>query len=501
MQDKSIQLSVENIGPIERKTVEFRFGVNVIQGRNGAGKSTLLRCAESYATGKPMDLSVRDGESVGRVAGPGAELTVRRRCVATGEAEVVLVGGQNNASLVVTGGHFKDAEVRDMTRIRACLNLFGVLTDPSAFAALVGGPEHYDALASKSTKCATDMVEAADRFRRDLQAKARELEAEAERAQQKALALRDSCRDVNTSRPDDKEALAKAVQVAMQAAAKAEADLAAYQRAVAQRKTAEAQLVELQANVPDLAQHTAALAGYDADIRDCDQRIAQLEEQLAMVREERRNALVSKETATKALQAAQKHADAVSSVQRLVEAEMPPAVTQEDVDRCKAEVHVASEHQEYGVIVRRAKAQLAEADHYGKQSAMLATEAERLRNAAKGVDDVLTESLGSCGLPLSWAAGRLTISTDRGPRTLFDELGEGERWVVVALAQAEYQPESFVVIPQECWEAMDPPNRKLVDEAAIARRIVVITGLATEADELDCVPFSGTIEETDTPLA
>jgi hypothetical protein len=125
--------------------------------------------------------------------------------------------------------------------------------------------------------------------------------------------------------------------------------------------------------------------------------------------------------------------------------------------------------------------QIAEAKEQAKAAALAERQAIALREAAKGVDEVLSDAVSALGTKLYVEAGRLLINTNRGP-TFFGELSAGERAKVVieiAVDQAAKAGDAerlgVCVIPQEVFEGLAEDVQDWIKTLCRQKRVVGYT--------------------------
>jgi hypothetical protein len=141
---------------------------------------------------------------------------------------------------------------------------------------------------------------------------------------------------------------------------------------------------------------------------------------------------------------------------------------------------------EQGALVGRAKKQLAEAEEIDRKAAELRERSERLRQAARGTDEVLSGLVAKAGVPLRVEPVdqrmRLTLETRRGA-TCYAELSDGERWrIAIDIAIKAVGPGGEITLSQAAWQDLDTTNRRAIAEQAKAGNILIYTACADEGD-------------------
>jgi hypothetical protein len=111
---------------------------------------------------------------------------------------------------------------------------------------------------------------------------------------------------------------------------------------------------------------------------------------------------------------------------------------------------------EQGVLIREAREAKARADQFAGLASQLRADAERLRDAAKATDTVLSDAVASDTL---WVEdGRLMVKHD-------------------ARGKCPFGP-----IPQHAYEGLDPDNRRLIHETARELRVNILTAEAANGE-------------------
>ena len=104
------------------------------------------------------------------------------------------------------------------------------------------------------------------------------------------------------------------------------------------------------------------------------------------------------------------------------------------------------------------------------------------RDAAGGIDGVLSDAIAGLEAGLFVESGRLCVTTSRGS-TPVGELSNGERWkLALDLGVRQVGKGGVLAIPQEAWEGLDPENRSIIDSHARAIGVVVLTAEAAAGD-------------------
>ncbi len=473
-------IEIENAGPIERLTLKVPEGGGIVllRGVNGAGKTKALEAIEKLVSGKGH-VSVRDGAIKGQVSGFGATLTVARSTTRRGELEVESLDGRLSIADLVQPP-VKDPAAADAKRIKTLVSLAGAEPDPGLFHELVGGKEKFEAMIPLAE--ADDLVTLASKVKREFESAARKDEDAAQKLHITAEAHREAIGGLDLSKPVDREA----AYGELQAATKQHTELTEQERAAREAGEAAEKAREGLAEVeeayegPTVEETTKALdAAWRARKESSEaRRVAQ---HLAVEAEVTWQAALKEEvTAQQAAEAASTHATTMQAWRDTLDKEAPASPEASEVvaaaNRTKdarAAVSKLAAHEQARQQQKQAiEADAAEATH---------TEvAERLRDAARGTDDVLSEIVGKLGTPLRVEAGRLVLDTDRGA-THFHDLSHGERWRLgLDIAVAVAGDRTIFTIPQEAWEGLDPLNQAAVRRHAVEKGVLIVAAQCSE---------------------
>jgi hypothetical protein len=113
-----------------------------------------------------------------------------------------------------------------------------------------------------------------------------------------------------------------------------------------------------------------------------------------------------------------------------------------------------------------------------------------LREAAKGIDTVLSEAVAKTGSPLKVEAGRLYVDS-RGEKKLFAELSDGERWLLALdIAIDALGDKGFIGIPQWAWGELQPANKKAIAKRLRDRGVCGYAIQATDDEEFNAEVYT-----------
>jgi hypothetical protein len=495
----SPQINIQDVGPIHHLSfgMDGPGGVIVFKGRNGVGKTHAINASAALADPtRARSMTSRDGSGRGTISGLGVELGIGRRTTARGELEVTQINADDPSELVNPG--YKDDAVADEHRLKVLCRLARVRPNAAWFAKLVGGEDELKAIAKPTTLAlleSDNLPGLAEAMRRDLQAAARTAESEHQNFGHQASALIENTKDVDTSGPSDERVLSDLHADASRQVVRLEERRAAQDKADRERAQALAQIAEAQ-QPEDLAQiereheQKAGLIQIEQDQQVAiDNRVAQLRSEIAELtrdRDECGRRIESLKNERAHLEqravAASRHAGTVAKWhETIAKTNIPDAerVLDKDLEEARAVLANAGRAIEQGAIVRRVLKQRADSESLADRARAAEKRADALRDAAKGVDEVISESLRAIA-PRGFGVtdGRLVIDTDRG-RELYTQLSDGERWRFALDVTIDAVGEGGILaIRQEAWEGLDPYNRASIAVHARERSVWILTAEA-----------------------
>jgi len=477
-------IAIQNVGPIEHLNIPLAPGVVILRGRNGSGKSYGMKAVQAGIRGKGK-LTPRDGTQKGYVEAFGVVVNVARSTRVVGEAEVLSLEGRFDLAQLVDPG-LKDEAAADSRRIKSVVALSGVKLTAEDFVGLAADAGEFHNIVSASSKEETDPVTLAERIKRDFEGVARQHEENAKKARAKVAAAREAIDGVDLREESDADTLADDLEAVSAEAARIAATIKERTAAIAERDHAKATIENTKR--PDVegtkAELEKARAAYKASIDD-----------LKAAEDAYREAKVKHTTAISALSAAEKVADSaeqnVTTYDSLAEAanrEIPPPPTQQELDDANAEIAVARAAMEQGAVIRRAKEHAADAEEWQRKAAIAETTAERLREAGRGVENILS---GAIEFPaLKVRSGRLVTEHPTRGEIPYAEMSDGERWKIALDFAIDHVGESgLLVIGQEGWEGLDPDNRAMIANHAAKRGVTILTA-ESDAGELRAEPLA-----------
>lgn len=486
------QIELTDLGPIASLTIPIpaEGGCVVLTGRNGSGKSTALEAIRAAVGGKTR-LSARDGSAKGRIEAFGATVTVAASQRRKGEAEVVSLEGRGDVAALVDPG-IASPEAADAARVRAIVALSGREVTEAAFHGLLAGAEEWAEIVGAVKP--GDPLEMAGTIKRAIEAAARKAEKQAEDASALASSLLGQNEGLDLSTPCDAGQLAETYTFAREALAEARATVeprrAKYAAILDAARRASALMpptVDLDAEEGRLTAALTASRGalqvvddqrMDTEVllAELDTKKRELETRLAHAKE--RAAIIASDIRA---EVAELDAIAVKKTERdrllALAAEPLPDDPSTDgtLEVLAVNVADAKRAMEAGGAVREALGRQRKAEDLVAKRNTIAKRAERLRDAAAGVDKVLTSLVADLCREIRIEGGRLVTDTRRG-RTLFADLSHGERWrLALEFAIGAVGRGGVLVCPQEAWEGLDPRNRAAVAEQLRGTGVVMFT--------------------------
>lgn len=472
-------IEVANPGPVPYMSIPVPADGGVVQllGPNGCGKSSVLEAVDSLVTGQGRP-TVRDGAPLAEVSAFGATLRVGRRLSRLGELEISSLEGFTIADIV--DPKLKDPEAADAKRIKSLLRLTDAKSNVEQFYPLLGAQEDFEFYVNTKSLATDDIVEMAGAIKRDLEKAARTQTEVATKESSQAEACRLSAADVDTTLPDDATQLSIAYQAATNLQATLQANARAY--ADAEKRAADARVslgqVRDSYKGKSVAEAEPEAIEADANLHNCQCTVNDLKKQLVAAETELESSKHRKELADNALREAGAYEMSTAAFEDTINASLPDKVTEAQLAEAESGVKLALGAVEQGVLVRKAKLDLQNSLAHKKTAIAAELESDRLREAARSTETVLSEAVESLGVPLKVFDSRLvTTATDRASgMEVFEDLSEGEQWkLVTEIAIKAVGPGGIVVIPQEAWQSLDQDNRRIIHDTVRGTKVVILT--------------------------
>lgn len=498
-------IELQDIGPVHDLTISLQPGLNVLRGDNGVGKSKTLE-AVGRLVGGDQKITRREGAVRGHIEGFGVRISVAASARRTGECEVESLEGRFDVGDLIDPP-LKDPAAADRHRIKALLRLTGATADESLFHELLGGKEAFGQIVSPEAGKCDDLVEMAARIKKEIEAASRKESAQAERIEAEAKACETAAEGVDPETPTDQDAL----QALLEAALADQAKLAERSRAAAQagQTALEAKrsiaMSEAKHDGPSVQEATEAfqkaeerlsiiaeeLEEANKALREAYERVEKIEKMRDTVQSEHREAETIKSAAERREEMLRQWK---ATVERFEGGDQGP--TDEELTEAANRVDAARQAVGMAVLGIRAKEKLAEAAEHRKAAKALREKAERLRDAARSIDSVLSDAV-LCDR-LNVKEGRLVVVGEDGHEKFYADLSDGERTVLAAEISADASDRlkersglpGIMLLPQRCYQDLSPRNRGLLHARLVALHLPCLTALADDG-ELRAEAFEG----------
>lgn len=484
-------LTIENIACIKELTIEIpedSGGVLVLRGDNRKGKSTVLRILRGLLSGSGK-LPVTDGEKRGTVDGLGRHISAATQTKYSGSCDTPSLEGKFDFSDLVRP-MAKDPEARDRIRIKALLGLTGAKADPSLFYEIAGSKEELEQIVPPASLNGDDLVDLGGKVKRAFDSRAREAEAECDRETGYVKSLTDSAGEIPKKMPDIEKLRADAIK-ASSALAGLEAKKKSADEAETAIKTAGQQLAEAKATYTgpsvEEAKEVSRLANQEQErenqiVADINRQIADMQHALALAVVEAKAAKDVATSAKESLKTAESHAATIASLESALSQAGPQDVPSDfDIMLAKQEAESAMTAHAQAQAMEASAAKITQAKVHQERASAARHEAERLRDAAKSVDDCLTKALPTGALRAE--AGRIVHDTDRGIGKLYDESSDGERWKdALPYGIRAVGEGGILAVVQDAWQDLGPGNRIQVAEQARDAKVWIITAEVAEGE-------------------
>jgi energy-coupling factor transporter ATP-binding protein EcfA2 len=485
-------MTIENIGPIKQLAIKCpaEGGVVVLRGRNGYGKTHALESVEALTTGKGKLQTRDDSPTAGRVNGLGAMIHVGAKTTRAGEVEVSSLEGKLNIADLVNPP-LKDPAAADRQRIKALISITGVEPTAKAFADVIG--DEMADYVSAATWAGKDMLEVASQAKRDFEKAARNKENEANLKEGQAKAHEESASGVDMSGECDEQQLRNACTMASGNLRVLQERQLAAERSAKQLAEARDMLDRVKSNYTGMTidQATSRITARKTILENAKTHVADLERKLAEAKYDQKQATIDLDSAMRELTAAEEYTETVAMYEAVLEGTATKAPDADELEAAQQAMDDASNALEQGALIRNAMTKLREAKAARDQANVAAITAQRLRDSANLIDNVLSNAIKSDLLFIK--DGRLFTNHHVRGETLFCELSEGERWTLAFEIAAPIVGEhGILILPQNFWEGLDPENRAHVAELARKYKIVVLTAEATTG-ELRAEQFEGQV--------
>jgi hypothetical protein len=486
--DTRKRIEIKNIGTIKELVFDLpegAGGVLVLKGRNKIGKSTAIRVLRALLSGKNPGLAVRDKAVRGSAEAFGKRASVGGTVRFTGDLQVDSLEGKFDFSDLVHP-EAKDPETRDRIRIKALLSLCGAEPDPSIFYDLVGGQAEFEKLIPAESIKKKDLVELAGMVHRAIHSRAKEKESEAEFARGHAQACKEAAGEAATTETVELTPLHAASSRAAAEVAQIKEQQNQGDETRQRIQSTKAAIEQARQNYRGPSMERACFEYQDAahGWTAAKNRLDEAHAQLNKAQLEANAAKAALDLKQSEHAAAQQHQAAIESMQKMLaeaEASLAGEPSSKELSDAAQRAEKARADLERGIQLRDAGMKLVEARGHQDKADAAAKEAERLREAARSVDQKLSEKL-PVG-PLRAEAGRLVLDTERGDGALLDECSAGEKWTIALPYGIKAVGEGGVLaVVQEAWDGLDDGNRQLLADKAKGGAVWIITAEVDNGD-------------------
>lgn len=486
--DETNSITIENNKAIERLKIPLPEGggLVVLTGDNGCGKTEALNAVRAILGDKSArsELEPSDGERRGKIEGCGVTIKIGRVNTESGELLVAGLEDKLDISDLVDPG-IADLNSADASRLKALLKVSGVTADIALFDELLGDTFELDAAILKER----DIIRMAAGVKRSLEKKSRDEASKADAEQLNSAACLKACEGVDLEAECDESILSGIHAAAVRAEEKLKAERDAADKASKSRQDAQRKLdsaksgysgpgLQESEEAVERANQTAMDAAEDVDLAE--KALVKAQAALKAARDAKLIADSKLETAVASLNAVKSHRETVREWQETLDRTIPAGPSDETLAEAKSAVQAASDAIGKGAVVRKAKENLQQADKHAEAHRKHLKAAEKWREAAKGVDAVLSDLVGKLGCPITVG------EDDKGMRLMvnhkvrgvipFSELSAGEKWAtVIPIAANAVGENGLFVIPQEAYEGLQPKVRDQIIRHLLELKVTAIT--------------------------
>jgi DNA repair exonuclease SbcCD ATPase subunit len=493
------KVTIEGRGAIDKLELICQPGkITVIEGRNGAGKSTAIDEVTSLATGKKPDATTKDGCTRGMVDGFGVTLKVGKSTRRTGELELQSFDEKFGLWDIIDPP-IKDPRAADARRIKAYLYMTKAEPDANRFRELLP-PEEFDSVVQSESMERNDITAIAGAIKRDVERKARDYENQAEGLNDRARRVRESAEGVDVEQEHDETVLQNHLEDALIARNSLDSQKRQSVAFADSKRKVELALKGLAASGPSVAELKSELAVVQSDLEtkqaeysDACSKIDELKRQLEQAERERAAAAkeclaVTKEETRllKQLDDCKQHATDMQKLQDELTEMESKSVTEpatEMFEQADQDLAAARKANEQGVLIRKAIQAIEESDRLKEQAKEREKQADKMRNAAAGVDDILTSILLEQTDKFRVRDGVLMAEhPKRGWIDFHSGFSRGEKSKVAVTALKPVLEKAILTIPQEIWEGLDPDAKNELAGLVEETGATVITAQASRGE-------------------
>lgn len=480
------KIELTNVGPIKHISIPCPDGggLVVLKGDNDLGKSETLDAIDA-AINDRGGIEVRRGCVSGQMSAFGVNVKIGKRITRTGEAVVESLEGRFSIEDLIEP-KIKDPIAADAKRIKTLIQVTGKKATPELFYPLLGSREEFESIVSTDAVQSEDFVVMAEKIKRCLESEARKLEEKAKHEDGHAQGALAATAGVDMTAEADAIKLQSAHERAVRRDSDLTAQMMAHKRAkiTAQKASDAISDAEVTYAGPSLAEAVAIEAkakeksdALQADVRALEAELLAKKNEWAAARTEYSHAIEKRKNS-------ETHESTITQWREQLAASIPPAPSDADIVAAAEAVTVAREALERGAIIRRAYDAKATADRHAKLATEHRQKSMRLRDAARGTDDILSSLVATAGTPLRVEAGRLMMDATDGPKT-FAERSHGTRSrIALDIAIEAVGPGGVICLKQEFYEGISPHRKRELAAHLKGRGVLVLTAQASDDPEI-----------------
>lgn len=475
-------INVRNVRFAGNQVLPIQPGATIIEGPCGSGKSLLLEAvALGLGCGERGRLLADEGARAAEIDCLGVVVRVASKTTRTGDLACGTLEEFDIGDLI--DPPLKEAAAKNRHGIKALLRMSDAKADPALFYDLAGSREAFEQLVPPDALKTDDLVELASRVKRAFDAKARTEEDEAEREEGMAAALRNAGDGLDLSIETDQAALNAAHVAAINRQAALEAQFNAAKAARDKAAEARAALAQATGSTRTIAEFEGLLRSAKDEYADAKNKADELKRQWEIAKLEQQSAFDRAESAQANLDAAKKTQLAMAGWQQAIEAaEGVTAPAAEEIEAARQATLAAQQAIERAGVIRDAKRKLSEAAEHGTAAGKHRLAAQRLRDAGKATDDVLSKAVNSTRFSIR-DNGMWATLPDGTSKPFYNAMSDGERTKIafaefVERARAATPDRNTLVVapfPQRVWQDIAPSDKEALCRMAYALNVCIVT--------------------------
>ncbi len=475
-------ITVTNCGPVPNLVVPIQPGGTVIRGYCGKGKSIVLEAiALGLGAREKGRVAPRNGTKRGEVDCLGVVLGINAsRITRNGDSTVASIEEFSIGDLI--DPPVKDDDARNRHGIKALLRLSGAEADPQLFHHLAGGKEEFERLIAPEAIKTNDLVDMAVKVKRAFETRAQAAEAEAEKEEAKAAADRNAGDGLDLAAETDAAKLQQRLEDAAGLKSAMDEQAKAARKALSDAAEAREKLAAATGQAESIAELEAAhLAAIKAE-NDASDEVILLGRQLQDAKNRLTVATVALQSQERALNAAKRNLQLTAGWQAAIDAAANVTCPSDDDLELAGDCVVAARRAiETAAVVRAAKERIERAAAHQKAASEFRKTAMRLREAARGTNDVLSAAVASRRYSVD--GGVLCGTLPDGEVRPYYDLSDGQRTMIAVAEKIEraraVEPDgkklALVDLPQRVYQDLPPSVRRALFALAESRNCCVVT--------------------------